>query len=356
MRLIICLFIAFIGLSLVSSAESVDARITKLEEEVKKLQEVNTAIMKKLEQSPASPMIRRRVIPLPSKTQDPINIVEPTERVVEFNGHSYKFIPKKMPWKNAKKMAEDMGGYLVCITSQEEQEVISNLITINSQIQPTWIGLTDEGKEGEFKWINGEKLNYKNWSSGNPNNDDDKGAKQNYAWLGFFGSSNWDDNWEYALNYSVVEFDKPLPLPQQSTEKVKEVELKEAEFEFEKHSYKFIPKKESWLRAKKSAEKMGGYLVVINSEDEEKYLEKKTQEILGVVDQGVWIGLNDIDEEGKWSWVNGDKLTYTKWHKGEPNNNCGHPESCVLLNKRADYGWNDGAMDSEHYYIVEKDK
>jgi len=154
---------------------------------------------------------------------------------------------------------------------------------------------------------------------------------------------------------SPVRRRKVIPIPQKQEDSVKEVELKEADFEFEKHSYKFIPKKEGWLRAKKSAEKMGGYLVVINSEDEEKYLEKKIQEIFGVVDPRVWIGLNDIDEEGKWAWVNGDKLTYTKWHNGEPNNNCGHPESCVLLDKRADYGWNDGAMDSEHYYIVEKD-
>jgi hypothetical protein len=155
------------------------------------------------------PIIRRR-IRVPQNPGEPVKEVEPTERVVEFNGHSYKFITKKMPWKNAKKMAEDLGGYLVCITSQEEQEVISNLITINSKVQPTWIGLTDEEKEGEFRWVNGEKLNYTNWSSGNPNNGDDKGAKQNYVWLGFFDSSTWDDNWEYALNYSVVEFDKPI--------------------------------------------------------------------------------------------------------------------------------------------------
>lgn len=177
-----------------------------------KVQAMNSPSNKETDHKP----ITRRGIRVPLKSGEPVKEVEPTERVAEFNGHSYKFIPTKMSWKNAKKAAEGMGGYLVCITSQDEQSVISSLITINGQVLPTWIGLTDEKKEGEFKWVNGEKLDYTNWGSGNPDNGDDRGAKQNYVWLGFFGSSNWDDNWENAMYYSVVEFDKPFT-PQSAT-------------------------------------------------------------------------------------------------------------------------------------------
>jgi len=150
----------------------------------------------------------------------------------------------------------------------------------------------------------------------------------------------------------VIRKRPPIPIQQAHPETTNP---QEQTFEFKKHTYKFIPKKESWLRAKKDAERMGGYLVVINSAEEEKYIENKIQEYLGASSEGVWIGLNDIDEEGKWCWVNGDKLTYTKWHEGEPNNNGGLPESCVVINKRNDYGWNDHAMDVEFRYLVEID-
>jgi hypothetical protein len=59
MKLNIGLLIAFTGLPLISLAESDDARITKLEEDVKKLQGANEEMQKKLNERPV-PIIRRR--------------------------------------------------------------------------------------------------------------------------------------------------------------------------------------------------------------------------------------------------------------------------------------------------------
>ena len=43
----------------------------------------------------------------------------------------------------------------------------------------------------------------------------------------------------------------------------------------------------------------------------------------------VWIGLNDIDNEGAFYWVDGvrSNSANTKWHRGEPNNH--GPEKTV---------------------------
>ena len=49
--------------------------------------------------------------------------------------------------------------------------------------------------------------------------------------------------------------------------------------------------------------------------------------------RGVWIGLNDIVQEGVFYWVDGvlSNSTNTKWHSGEPNNS-GNREDCGELN------------------------
>jgi hypothetical protein len=210
MQLFVGYVMIIVGLPLISLAESDDARITKLEDEIKKLQEVNASILKKLEESPASPVVRRRVIPMPSKTQDLVKLADPVERTAEFQGHTYKFIPIKKSWYKAKHDAEKLGGYLVCINSEKEQNFISELVTINGNVLPTWIGLTDEEAEGEWKWVDGEKVEYKNWQSNQPDNGECGGAKQNYVWLGFINSTQWDDTWEWSASFSIVEFDKPI--------------------------------------------------------------------------------------------------------------------------------------------------
>jgi hypothetical protein len=60
--------------------------------------------------------------------------------------------------------------------------------------------------------------------------------------------------------------------------------------------------------AKRDAKKRDGYLVVINSSDEQKFLEKileeaKTRENFY---EPVWIGFSDEKREGTWKWANGD--------------------------------------------------
>lgn len=194
---------AITGLPLILLAESDDSRITKLEEEVRSLKESNAELLKKMSEKPGM-VIRRKVVPIPLKPQEPV------ERIAEFDGHTYKFIPIKKSWNKAKNDAEKLGGYLVCINSEKEQNFILEIITINGNVQPTWIGLSDEEVEGEWKWVNGEKVEYKNWQPNQPDNGECAGAKQNCAWLGFVNSTQWDDNWEWAASFSVVEIDRPI--------------------------------------------------------------------------------------------------------------------------------------------------
>ena len=53
-----------------------------------------------------------------------------------------------------------------------------------------------------------------------------------------------------------------------------------------------------------------------------------------------WIGLNDIDNEGTYMWVDGTALSYTQWSPGEPSNGDGIiNEDCTSVYSNG--YWND---------------
>ena len=51
-----------------------------------------------------------------------------------------------------------------------------------------------------------------------------------------------------------------------------------------------------------------------------------------------WLGLNDIDNEGTFVWVDGSVSTYRRWNTGEPNDNYSF-EDCVEISTNS--SWND---------------
>ncbi len=91
-----------------------------------------------------------------------------------------------------------------------------------------------------------------------------------------------------------------------------------------RHAYKRI-RCEDWEDAQTQAAAEGAYLVTINDEMEQKWL----QTVFG--GRPSWIGLNDTAEEGQWVWDNGEPLTYTNWALQEPNDTSIGDEDYVIL-------------------------
>jgi len=75
-----------------------------------------------------------------------------------------------------------------------------------------------------------------------------------------------------------------------------------------------------WLTAKTRCEEWGGYLVSINSQAENDFLEK----MLGGRRKALHLGATDRDREGRWVWADGSPMTYENWENGQPDNNKGH--------------------------------
>ncbi len=75
-----------------------------------------------------------------------------------FGGHHYLFIPKFLPWADAKTFCETFGGHLITINSREENDFLNALFPNGSWF---WMGLTT-GERGH-EWVTGEPFSYSNF-------------------------------------------------------------------------------------------------------------------------------------------------------------------------------------------------
>ena len=72
----------------------------------------------------------------------------------------------------------------------------------------------------------------------------------------------------------------------------------------------------SWTQAEANAVGIGGHLATLNSQEEDAF-------VWGTLRSYSWIGLTDRATEGQWRWITGERLTYSNWAPGEPNNGLG---------------------------------
>ncbi len=117
------------------------------------------------------------------------------------------------------------------------------------------------------------------------------------------------------------------------------------------HAYKRIQCAD-WEDAQAQAAAEGGHLVTINDETEQKWL----QAVFG--GEPSWIGLNDIAQEGQWTWDNGEPVTYTNWGLQEPDDTSNQDEDYVILGpsgKWEDFGPGHGGISLIRTALLEKD-
>lgn len=105
------------------------------------------------------------------------------------NNHHYSLFKEMVSWHQAKKKCEEMGGYLVCIESEDENNFLYDRIKdIDGSI---FIGASDEGKEGDWIWVNGKGMSYTNWAKGEPDN---AGDNEHYAcFIPLMNEDKWSD-------------------------------------------------------------------------------------------------------------------------------------------------------------------
>ena len=160
---------------------------------------------------------------------------EEVTEVTTFQGHHYELfdIDGIDTWQKAKSYCEKQGGYLAIITSAEENDFIYRNIVRRVGYENAYFGLTDEGHEDDWKWVNGEEATYTNWADGEPNNE---GMGENYAMFYWkFTDGRWNDGDFYGGTDGggkafICEWDQEnIVLPKMVTLDRSEVRLKVGE-------------------------------------------------------------------------------------------------------------------------------
>ncbi|XP_076084835.1 perlucin-like protein [Mytilus galloprovincialis] len=105
---------------------------------------------------------------------------------------------------------------------------------------------------------------------------------------------------------------------------------------FSDHCYLFVYKQITWMNAGIECHNRGGYLVQVDNSHEERWLTSQLKD-------EVWLGMNDIQNEGHWRWSDNSFVSYTNWRYSEPNG--GRSENCGCYCKNSCYwssfNWND---------------
>mmetsp|Transcript_6959 Transcript_6959/g.9338 ORF Transcript_6959/g.9338 Transcript_6959/m.9338 type:complete len:1729 (+) Transcript_6959:360-5546(+) len=114
----------------------------------------------------------------------------------------------------------------------------------------------------------------------------------------------------------------------------------------------------TWDSAQAYCESVGGFLVSINSYDENEFIS------IYLTSSAAWIGANDIDSEGTWRWIqDGSKLGYSAWYAyySQPDDGdywCYYSgctsEDCAIINYHSWGEWSDMYCSYTYPFICEK--
>ena len=97
---------------------------------------------------------------------------------IKWNGHYYALLAEKLSWEDAKAACEKLGGHLVIIESEAENDFLWDLISKEEAVSDTvakhkhnvflHIGCLRINESEGWKWLNGESVVYSKWSAETP--------------------------------------------------------------------------------------------------------------------------------------------------------------------------------------------
>uniref|UniRef100_A0A3P9KC74 C-type lectin domain-containing protein n=1 Tax=Oryzias latipes TaxID=8090 RepID=A0A3P9KC74_ORYLA len=109
---------------------------------------------------------------------------------MKFKYSCYFTSSEKNTWEQSREFCRNKTGDLAIINSEEEMAFIN---TLYKSDQEAWIGLTDGGVEGQWKWVDGTPLTLTFWAKGQPNSHQGRDQDCVEFWHRSKGIGDWND-------------------------------------------------------------------------------------------------------------------------------------------------------------------
>ncbi|XP_067687491.1 macrophage mannose receptor 1-like [Haliotis asinina] len=246
---------------------------------------------------------------------------------------------------NATCQAKAPKATLAIVSTNLENKFLTTLLRgVSTQV---WIGLMDRTTNGRYMWVDSSEVVFTHWAPGQPDEDitDDKIEHRRdcvMMWThptGKFQAGGWDDYFcdakrAYACSVAKI---TSYPSPTQST-----AGCSNGYINYGNSCYKGYTTPKTWTDAQFACGADGGNLVSINDAFEASFVD------LIVAGQGIsWIGLNNLEDNGHFTWTDKYPVQMTRWAWKEPSTGPG--EGCVL--EKWNFMWNNTNCTSSHKYI-----
>ncbi|XP_062618052.1 secretory phospholipase A2 receptor-like [Saccostrea cucullata] len=229
-------------------------------------------------------------------------------------------------WTEAGSFCNRMGAKLAEIETREENNFLRMHAIDNYQQAGVhfWIGGTDVLVDGQWIWITSQKrISYADWYPGEPNG----ALHESFVVTALGGTCNkpWVNHGDSC--------------------------------------YLFVTHlQENWSEATSMCTELGGYLVEIESAQEDNFLKNYAIHQLQIQPGGqfgngsFWIGGTDMLVEGNWFWLSTKQpFVYTDWYATSKEPNGGIRENCAHLGSHVHFHWNDADCHLLYNFICESE-
>ena len=261
-----------------------------------------------------------------SSMQGNIQLLEASPATPIIRGNSLYTIVDGPSWTEAEANSVKIGGDLITINNVQEEDFVFSKFdehTYNGHRAGFWIGLNADNEEREWEWISGEKASYRNWAHNAPHSEI---HPDNYWIMEKYGHAIGSRASETVFGNEVPGKWNDLPNLWETWDgKSTEMNIGVAEIPFVRRgdSAYVIVEGPTWEEAETNAVALGGHLVTINDAQENQWLVQNYygKDLLSetLENKSVWIGYNDIKNEGNWEWSSGETSNYKNWGSGEPD-------------------------------------
>ncbi|MBK1642420.1 hypothetical protein CKO12_11135 [Chromatium okenii] len=96
------------------------------------------------------------------------------------------------------------------------------------------------------------------------------------------------------------------------------------------HTY-YLLSQANWVNSQAEALTLGGNLVTINDADENAWIYSSFANFSGI-HRNLWIGFNDVANEGNFVWASGEQPGYTNWFGNDPDNYLNNQDFAFIIN------------------------